>query len=181
MTPIPWICPLPLPGVLTVTSTGDMLTSLGETVQLTATLVDSEGRVVPNPTITWTTLDPAVVSVSATGLVTALSNGRADINARANGTTGSFRVQVTQQAASLTYSPASITFAAPGDTLRLTYTVFDAGGSEIEGHGLGAVGTANSAVATIDLSGLVTAVGSGMTTLSLQLPEPDISIPVTVN
>jgi hypothetical protein len=71
------------------------------------------------------------------------------------------------------------TLNAPGDTLRLAVSVFDAGGSPMT-WGL-TVGTANSAVATIALSGLVTAVGVGNTTLTVAVVGPNVIIPVTVN
>jgi DNA/RNA endonuclease G (NUC1) len=47
----------------------------GATQQLDVTARDAEGREVPDATVTWSSNDPAVATVSATGLVTGVAEG----------------------------------------------------------------------------------------------------------
>ena len=42
---------------------------IGDTLQLTATVRDTSGNPVPNATVTWTSLDPSIATVSPDGLV----------------------------------------------------------------------------------------------------------------
>ncbi|MBO4661595.1 MAG: leucine-rich repeat protein [Bacteroidaceae bacterium] len=64
-------------GSVTLDKTCAMLAKTGETVQLSATLI---GPIV-GETVTWRSGNPAVASVSNTGLVTAVAKGSADIYA----------------------------------------------------------------------------------------------------
>jgi uncharacterized protein YjdB len=55
----------------------------GKTLQLTATVKDSAGNVVGEPDVFWSSSNPTVASVNASGLVTALAAGSAAISAAA--------------------------------------------------------------------------------------------------
>jgi hypothetical protein len=72
------------------------LTAVGQTQQLSATVVDSQGDPLPDPGLSWSTSDPAVATVSSTGLVTAEGSGSAEITAEAGSVTGQAQVDVTQ-------------------------------------------------------------------------------------
>src|SRR3989475_9643098 len=61
---------------------------VGATVQLTATLKDSAGHVLSGRTVSWTSGDPVVATVSASGLVTGLTVGTATITATSEGVSG---------------------------------------------------------------------------------------------
>ena len=58
------------------------MTSLGQTAQLTATVNDQNNSPITGATVTWTSSNINVATVSAGGLVTAVSNGTARITAR---------------------------------------------------------------------------------------------------
>src|SRR5918995_378865 len=68
--------------------------SVGETASLVATVQDAEGRALTNSEIKWSSNAPAVVAVSATGTVTALTEGMATIGAYAEQTVEFARVVV---------------------------------------------------------------------------------------
>lgn len=70
-----------------------LLTSEGESVQLTATILPDNAT---DKNVSFVSSDPSVVSVSAAGLVTAVSNGTATITVRTNdgGKTATCRVTV---------------------------------------------------------------------------------------
>ncbi len=147
-----------------VTPASLALASLGETAQLTARAVDAYGNTVPGVTITWTSLNPAVATVSSTGLVTAVANGTTAIRASGGGAMGQAAVTVQQ-------APASVTVTSPrptlveGDTVRLTAVVRDARGNVISGAPITWTSSA-PATAPISSTGLVTAQGGGTPTFT---------------
>ena len=70
------------------------LMSAGETVQLSATVYDRNDTVIPGAAVTWSSSDPSVASVSASGLVTAILNGEVQITASSGEQSGSARIEV---------------------------------------------------------------------------------------
>ena len=58
-----------------------MLSALGETVQLTATVLDQNGQAMSGVSVTWASSDGGVASVGANGVVTAVQNGSATVTA----------------------------------------------------------------------------------------------------
>jgi hypothetical protein len=74
---------------------GSNLDAIGATLQLNAAVKDQSGQLMSNPTITWQSLNAAVATVSASGLVTAVANGVAQIQATSD--TAHAKVQVTVQ------------------------------------------------------------------------------------
>ena len=72
------------------------LDAIGATQQLSASVLDQKGEPIANAAITWASLSPAIASVSATGLVTALGNGPAQVSATAGTATASSSVTVAQ-------------------------------------------------------------------------------------
>jgi alpha-tubulin suppressor-like RCC1 family protein/uncharacterized protein YjdB len=64
------------------------------TAKLMATLRDANGRLIHVRPVTWTTADPAVATVDATGLVTATGAGSTTITATSEGVSASAAVRV---------------------------------------------------------------------------------------
>ncbi len=58
------------------------LLSVGETMQLTAAVLNATGGTLPNAVITWESANTTIAEVSATGLVTAKAGGGTNITAR---------------------------------------------------------------------------------------------------
>lgn len=67
----------------------------GERAQFTATVRDAAGRVLTERTVTWSSSDSAVATVTALGLVMAVGAGAATITAAAEGITGASSITVT--------------------------------------------------------------------------------------
>jgi hypothetical protein len=74
----------------------DLDLAIGETATLSAEVINGAGRVVPRQPVEFVSSDPAVATVSAAGVITALSAGTATITARAPGREGSAVVTVVQ-------------------------------------------------------------------------------------
>ena len=148
------------PGAATLT--------VGQTTQLAATTRDASGNVLTGRVITWSSANPAVASVSASGFVTAIGAGTATINAASEGRSGSALITVQAVApapvASVTVSPASVTLAA-GATQQLSATLRDAAGTILTGRAITWQSSMPS-VATVSASGLATAVSAGNATIS---------------
>ena len=66
----------------------------GETGRLAATYVDAEGDTVADASVTWASGDTAVVTVDATGLVTAVGGGETEVAATYDSTTATIPVVV---------------------------------------------------------------------------------------
>ena len=143
----------------------DTLT-VGGTIQLTVTVIDEEGDTLSAQTVTFTSSDTAVASVSGSGLVEALTAGSATITATVDDVSDTITIVVEEDstAANVTLDPGDTNLAV-GDTLTFTGTVTTAGGDTLSGETV-TFSSTETAVATVDpATGLVTAVAVGRTNL----------------
>ncbi len=80
----------------TVEVTGEIDSILkDDTTRFTAIPRDANGRTVANATVTWSSSDPAIATVNATGQVTGRATGSATISATSGTATGGAAVRVT--------------------------------------------------------------------------------------
>lgn len=155
------------------------LSALGDTLRLVAEAVDAKGSGVTDVDITWSSGDDAVASVDSTGLVTATADGTATITAHGGGMRGAAEVTVAQLAVALDVVPASLALLALGDTLRLVALGLDANDNEMVGLSVEWT-SKNDAVASVDSTGLVTAVRTGSTDVFAATGELNDSAGVTI-
>ena len=66
----------------------------GQTRQLTASLTDATGTLITDLTVTWTSSDPSVATVSSTGLIRSIGWGTATITATSDGISGTTTIEV---------------------------------------------------------------------------------------
>ena len=112
-----------------ITLSPDSVFITGATYQMTATVRDAEGNILIDQPVTWSTSDPAGLSVSSTGLLTALTGGYYGVTATVNGLTAYAWVYVAAgPAASVSVAPTQGSVGAAGDTIKVTATVRDAAG-----------------------------------------------------
>ena len=149
----------PAPTTLTIAPEFVSLSALGDTVRLSAEVLDQIGRALPGAEVVWSSADTAVASVDSAGLVTASGTGETTVTAVSGGVSGEARVSVMQAAGSVVVSPAVDTIA-PGDTLRLVAEAFDRNGHRVEGVVLD-WSSSDGAVASVDNSGLVEGIAVG--------------------
>lgn len=152
--------------------------SVGGTLQLTAVPRDAGGNALDRP-VTWTTGDPAVATVSATGLVTALATGPVTITATSQGKAGTAALTIRVPVASVTVSDPGTEPVAPGGTIQLTATAFDANGTALTGREF-AWSSSAAAVATVDATGLVKGVAQGTATITATSEGKSGSVSVRV-
>lgn len=129
------------------------LIQIGETISLTATVQPSNAT---NKTITWSTSNSSVATVSSSGVVTAKSNGTATITAASsNGKTAvaQIKVEVEEEkgipVTSIVFDKTSVTLTGVGSTAIVTASVnpSDATDKTIKWK------TSDSSVAKIQVSG----------------------------
>ena len=151
----------------------------GVTQQLAAKLTDAGGSTVSGQSVTWSTSNSSVVSVSSSGLASASHVGSATVTATAGGHSGSATFNVSAGALStVTITPASGS-VAQGRSLQLAATFQDAEGNSVSG---GTVGwnSSSSSVASVSSSGLVTGVAVGSATITASASGKSKSATITV-
>ncbi len=136
------------------------LTALGEPLRLIAQVRDQNGQAMAGAPVVWSSGDASVATVDATGLVTAAGNGTATITAMSGAASGNASVTVAQAVSAVAVSPVADTLVALGDTVRLTAEASDTNGHVVEGAEFTWT-SGDTAVATVDTTGLATSVGSG--------------------
>ena len=153
--------PPPPPVVRSVSITPSTATVRVGDAQALSALVDAGTGVAT--TVTWSSESPSVASVSSTGVVTGVGTGTATIRATstANSAVSGTALIVVQPARSIAVSPG-ITNIGTGQTATFTATLqIDPGlSTAVQWR------TANAAVATISVNGVVTGVALGTTQIT---------------
>ena len=136
---------------------------IGQSTQAVATLRDADGNVLSGQTVTWTTVDPAIATVSSSGLIKAVSGGSVAIVASSGGVSGSLAVTVKTPEAgavatvSVSLSPTTI---QGGQTSKATVTLKDVNGNVLSGRTI-TYSSSRVTVASVGAGGTVTGVSSG--------------------
>jgi uncharacterized protein YjdB len=143
----------------------------GATFQLAAVARNAAGTTLPSPTFTWSSSNEAVVTVSATGLVTAVAPGTAQVSATAGDRSGSVGIVVQAPGAG---APATVELNATtaeleeGAEFQFIATVKDANGTPIHGLGMHWSTSAADIVANVG-GGRVRAVRAGSAEISVRV------------
>ncbi|MEP7383055.1 MAG: Ig-like domain-containing protein, partial [Gemmatimonadota bacterium] len=152
----------------------------GQTLQLVARLTDADGTNLTGRLVTWDTDQPTIATVSTTGVVSAISAGRATITVSAEGKTGVSTVTVTPvPVASVSIQPNGATILI-GKTQQFSATARDASNTILPGRSITWISGAPS-VATVTQAGLVTAVGAGSALIFAASEGISTSVTVTVS
>jgi len=136
----------------------------------TASATGKNGSPLSISQFAWSTSDPAIATVDASGVVTPHSIGTVQIIASAD-KIGRATLVILPATINISISPAvdtilvTLPIVASRDTIRLTATARDLSGTLLTGVVLNWESSAPS-VATVESTGLVRAVGLGTTTIS---------------
>ncbi len=151
----------------------------GETLQLTATPLDSAGQPLPNRAVAWTSSSPTVASVDGSGLLTASAGGAATITASSEGQSAAISAIVTRvPVGSVTVTGGTGTVEVGGIT-QLQAATRDSAGNLLANRVV-TWSSSNSGIATVS-SGLVAgvAVGSAIITATSEGRQGIASMTVT--
>ena len=153
--------------------------SLGDSEQVTAEVFDARGNLIQDEPMSWESDSSIVASVDQQGLVTANDNGSATVLVRSGAAKHSIPVVVNQVVASIKASPATIDFDSLGSTATISVDLFDGNGNSIE-EGSPSWESADSEIATVDEQGTVTAIGDGVTSITVTVGSFSARVVISV-
>ena len=159
--------------------------TVGQTGQFTATVSDSAGAAMTGQKVSWSSSNAAVVTIDSTGWATAKGAGSATVTASSGGKSGTAAVTVTGGStpgapATITISPSSAGILV-GATQLFTATVKDASGNVLTGETV-SFASSNPLIGAVgNLSGLVTALAAGTTTITASDGSLSSSATLTVS
>jgi uncharacterized protein YjdB len=152
---------------------------LGGTLQLTATVVDAEGRAIDGEPLTFASAEPDVVTASDDGLLTSVGPlDTVTISATSGALAAGVEAMVVPPPSSLAVSPSSLRLAV-GESAQLYIIVTDEHGDAIPDAEL-VLETDNPAVASVRVGGVVVGQRSGLATVYVVSGEHRRDIPVAV-
>jgi uncharacterized protein YjdB len=153
--------------------------TVGTTQTLTATTRDASNNALTGRTVTWSSSNQAVATVSTAGVVTASATGTATITATSEGKTATTAITVTAvPVATVVVSPTTASIAV-GATQTLTATTRDAGNNTLTGRTV-TWSTSNQTVATVSAAGVVTASTTGTATITATSEGKTATAAITV-
>lgn len=140
--------------------------AIASTVQFTASTRDASGNALSGRTISWSSSNTAVATISAAGVAGGVAAGTVTITATSEGVSGQATLTVTTTAppppppvATVTVSLGSSSVTA-GQGTQATALLKDAGGNVLTGRTI-AWSSSNTAVATVNATGAVTSLAAG--------------------
>jgi uncharacterized protein YjdB len=140
----------------------------GQTQRATATPRDAAGSPLPDRPVTWQTANPTIASVDNTGLIVAVAAGTNVITATSEGVSANGTLTVTAPPP-VPVASVSVSLAAPtlqvGSTLQLTAVTRDGSSNVLSGRVV-TWASANSGIASVNSSGVITAVAVGTTDIA---------------
>ena len=138
---------------------------VGDIMTFSAQPRDPNGAALTGRGVSWSSSNAQVATVNSSGRVTAVAPGGTIISAQSEGQVGLATVTVSvTSVASVRVSPTSLSLNL-GQTAPLTAETLDASNNQLPGRTV-LWFTSNSSVATVNTSGVVTAVGSGTATIT---------------
>ena len=146
-------------GVVTVAPDTIRLNSIGAVSHLSSTVFDKHGRMLHGRRVNYFSTNPGVATIDSTGTITSHGVGSAGLVANSEGRADTATIIVGQVTANLTVTPSALTLLT-NDTVRLHADATDSSGISIFNANV-AWSSDNPAVATVDSTGLVRAVGAG--------------------
>ena len=155
----------------------EMTLTVGDVGQLIATVGPENAT---DKTVTWTSSKESVATVDATGKVTAVAEGTATIKAKAGSISATCIVTVksaTVAVASVTLDKTELALTIGDAAVQLTATVKPDNATDADVDW----SSSDQSVATVDGSGLVTAVADGTATITAKAGGKTATCTVTVS
>ena len=163
-----------------IVSPGAETMVVGEALPVSGEAVDANGHAIAEAEFAWASSDMSVVRVDGSGLVVAVAPGGAEITASSAGVTGRTALSVVAPVpTAVTVSPETVAFPALGQARQLSAEVFDQNGQTMAAAEV-SWSSSDAAVAPVDGSGLVTAVGNGVAIITATAGAVSESVTVSV-
>ncbi|HKT07315.1 MAG TPA: Ig-like domain-containing protein [Gemmatimonadaceae bacterium] len=157
-------------------SSADIL--VGDVLQLVATPRDADGNALTGRTITWSSSNQAVATVSSSGSVSGVAQGTAVITATSEGVSSTSDITVSPlEPDTVVVSPSSVSIQ-PKQTAQLTANVRNSQGQTMTTTVSWLSG--DPTLASVSGSGLVTGLSSGTTTVTASAGKKKTKVKVVV-
>jgi uncharacterized protein YjdB len=153
---------------------------IGGTQQLTATVVDADGRAIEGEPVAFESSDPTILTASEGGLLTSVGpRGASIVSAVSGGITAEVEAEVVIGPSAIFVSPSSLQLQ-PGEIVLLNVTVTDERGDSIPDPEV-LLHTSNAAVAAV--TDFMTVIGGepGTATVTVVSGTHHSDVPVTVS
>lgn len=152
---------------------------VGQSLTFSATTISAKGAVLSGRSITWSSSNSAVATVTTTGMVTVSAPGAATITASSEGASGASQLTVLPvPVGRVIVSPTTATLTV-NQTVQLAASTTDSIGGTLVGRTV-VWTTAAPSIATVSASGLVVAVSAGSTTATASSEGKSASVEITV-
>jgi hypothetical protein len=152
---------------------------VGTTGVATARVRDADGEDVDGVTVRWRSSAPAVIDVSATGVLSARTVGAATITAEVGSVTGAAEITVQSLPVASVSISSTGTSIARGQTTQLQAEVRDQLGAVLTGRPI-TWSSGTPGVASVSGSGLVTGISAGTTLIRAVVEEREATALITV-
>tara|TARA_Y100000590_G_scaffold210867_1_gene238900 strand:+ start:3715 stop:5412 length:1698 start_codon:yes stop_codon:yes gene_type:complete len=138
---------------------------IGESSQVLAVSKDENGDTITGLSISWTSSNTAVATVSSTGLITGVSKGESIVIASVGGVSASASVSVTDvSATSIEITPSKGTLSI-GQSSQLSARLKDARGNIIGQRNV-SWSSSDTTIVTVSNAGMLTAISDGESTIT---------------
>lgn len=153
--------------------------NIGQQSQLSAMVFDESGNVMPSQPISWSSSNPASISVSSSGMLQGVGAGSSVITATSGIVSQSVTASISNAPVwSVRVLPSSLSLSA-GQQGSVIAEALDANNVVLTGRVV-SWSSQNPTVATITTSGVVTAVATGSTILVATIEGKSANLPITV-
>ncbi len=170
--------PVAVAGVRVVADSGTL--AVGSSGQVRAVALDTRSNELAGRVVQWSVDNASVLSVSTSGVVTALAPGAARVIATIEGVVGDATVDVLSPVASSVAVAADFQRLAVGGHAQATATALDATGRKLPGRTVLWTVTQGASAVSIGSTGVITALAEGRAVVQATIDSASASLTIDV-
>ncbi len=154
---------IPVASVVVTAATGSIF--IGDNLTVSASVRDASGNSLSGRSITWSSTNPSVATVSASGSARGLAAGMTTIIATSEGVSGSMTLAVSPVPVARVVVSAPASSITIGKALTASAAVIDGAGNALSGRTI-TWSSSNAAVAAVNSAGVITGIDIGSATIT---------------
>ncbi len=137
----------------------------GNTLTLSTSIHDASGKALDNVAVTWSSSNNSIATVSNSGVVSGTAPGQVKIAASALGKSATISITVTDRSVATVQISPPVVSVRIATTVTLSAQTLDVDGRTLTNRAV-AWTSSNSAIATVNSTGVVTGVATGIATIT---------------